>query len=122
MLQASTLTEITDNGVGVIWWTIVIAYFVIDVALVLAYIYIGKNPLGKPMPENFPFWYLGIDTAILVFLLHLAFICVDAPIYHHLQVIGLSLSYPLFLVCASLWALIAGMRYISLRRLYLKEE
>lgn len=120
-IQSSWQAAMLHNGLGPIWWAIVLAYFVADAGLVLTYIYVGNNPLGRPMPKGFPFWYVATDTVILVFLVHLSFACIDHPVYLQLQSVGLSYSYLIFLVGSSLWAVVAGLRYLSIRRLYLRE-
>ena len=121
-IQASWQTQMTDNGLYLIWWGIVFAYFVADAGLILAYMYIVKGPLGRPMPKGFPFWFVASDTVILVFLVHVSFACLDHPVYVQLRSIGLSLSYLIFVVASTLWAIVAGLRYLFVRRLYLRES
>ena len=121
-VQGSWQAEFLSSGLSRIWWAITLAYFVADAALVLTFIYVGNEPLGRPMPKGFPFWYLATDTVILVFLVHLSFVCIDHPVYVQLESIGLSFAYLIFLAGAALWAVIAGLKYLSVRRLYLRER
>ena len=97
-------------------------YFVADLGLVLAYLYIERAPLGSFMPKGFPFWYIASDTIVLVFLVHLSFLCIDHTVYVQLDSIGLSFAYLIFLIAASCWAVIAGFKYLSIRKLYLRES
>lgn len=111
-----------NDGPRVIWFTIVLAYFVADAVLILAYMYIVKSPLGSPMPKGFPFWYVACDTVVLVFLVHLSFVCLDHAVYVQLASVGLQFAYLIFLICALCWAVIAGLKYLSIKRLYLRES
>jgi hypothetical protein len=107
-----------SSGLSLIWWSIVFTYFILDAGLALAYVYLGNSPLGVPMPKGFPFWYIATDTVILVFLIHLAFACFDYRIQSHLEDMGLAHSYLVFLIAASLWFVVAGLRYLSIRKLF----
>ncbi len=118
-IQASSQLKMMNNGPGPIWLAIVLAYFMADATLVLTYMYILKSPLGSPMPKGFPFWYVASDTVVLVFLVHLSFLCLDHSIYVQLESVGLSFAYVIFLSAAFCWAVIAGLKYLSIKRLYL---
>lgn len=120
--QAFSQMRMLNTGIGPIWCAIVFLYFVADVGLVLAYLYIERAPLGSSMPKGFPFWYIASDTIVLVFLVHLSFLCIDHTVYVQLDSIGLSFAYLIFLIAASCWAVIAGFKYLSIRKLYLRES
>ena len=120
-IQASAQLKMMNGGPSPVWLMIVLAYFVADVGLVLAYMYILKSPLGSPMPKGFPFWYVASDTVVLVFLVHLSFLCLDHAVYVLLESVGLSFAYLIFLLGALCWAVITGLRYLSIKRLYLRE-
>jgi hypothetical protein len=121
-IQASSQLKMMNSGPSPIWFGIALAYFVADVALVLAYMYIVKSPLGSPMPKGFPFWYVASDTVVLVFLVHLSFLCLDHAFYVQLESVGLSFAYLFFLIGALCWGVTAGLKYFSIKKLYLRER
>ena len=121
-VQRTRETQLINNGLGVIWWSIVFSYLVLDAGLILAFMYWGNRPLGVPRPKAFPFWYLAADTIILLFLIHLSFVCLDHQIYAQLQTAGLTYAYLLFIFSATLWFIVAGLRYLSMRKMFLSED
>lgn len=119
LLQVNLQEKFLSSGLVLVWWGITSLYFLCDVALVLGFLHFTRRPLGKPVPKGFPIWYLMSDAIILVFLIHLALACTDSVVRRQLAAIGLSEAYALFIVAATVWALLSGMRYVSLRKRYL---
>jgi hypothetical protein len=114
--------KLLDTGLGFFWWLIVLAYFIADAGLILAFMYSRKLALGLPIPPGFPFWTVGADAVMSVFLLHLSFSCLDNRVYIRLDGLGLSDLYVVFLIVASLWLVVTRQRYRALRKMYLLDD
>jgi len=121
-VQGSSQLKEMNNSPNPLWLAIAVAYFLADLLLVLTYMYIVKSPLGQPLPKGFPFWYVASDAAVLVFLVHLSLLCAEHAVYMELESVGLSFAYLVFLLSAACWAVVSGMRYVSVRKLYLRES
>src|SRR5947207_13552906 len=77
--------QLLDSGLGLIWWLVELLYFVANTALLLVSIYFSREPFGMTLPRSYPFWYLASDAAMLVFLVHLTWLCAEGPVRHGLE-------------------------------------
>ncbi len=112
--------QLLDDGLALIWWSIVLVYFVLDSTLALACIYFAREPFGLTLPKRYPFWYLASDVIVLIFLVHLSWLCIDNPVHGKLELIGLGNLYLFIVIAATSWLVIAGLKYRSTRRLFVE--
>jgi hypothetical protein len=111
-LQTSLEMQLTDSGLALFWWLIVLAYFIADLLMLL----VGLYFIGRPMPEGVPFWHFSLDIATFVFLMHASYTCLDHLIYVQLSAIGLQYSYLVFGIAATLWTAAVLLRLHSLEK------
>ena len=96
------------------WWAIVLLYWLADTAVVLCFAWIVARPFGLRIPPGFPFFQFGCDLAVLVLLVHIAWLCSDRYLFASLQPIGLAASSRLFIFLGLAWAIVALMKYRQL--------
>ncbi len=102
------------NGQQGHWWTIVLSYWIADTAIVLTFARIVARPFGLRMPPGFLFFQFGSDLAVLVFLVHIAWLCSDRYLFASLKSVGLAISPRLFILLGLAWAVVALMKFRQL--------
>ncbi len=113
-LESNAEPALFANGQQDRWWLIVLLYWISDTALVLGFAWIVGRPFGFRMPPGFPFFQFGGDLAVLVLLVHMAWLCSDRYLFASLKSVGLEVSPRLFIFLGLLWAFVALMKYKQL--------
>jgi len=113
-LESDVEPGMFTNGQQSHWWTIVLLYWIADTALVLCFAWIVARPFGFRMPPGFPFFQFGGDLAVLVLLVHIAWLCTDRYLFASLKSVGLATSPRLFIFLGLAWAIVALMKYRQL--------
>lgn len=113
-LESDVEPAMFANGQQGHWWIIVLVYWVADTALLLSFARIVARPFGLRMPAGFPFFQFGCDLAVLVFLVHIAWLCSDQYLFANLKSAGLATSPRLFILLGFAWAIVALMKYRQL--------
>jgi hypothetical protein len=115
---ARTLEPMLINrGQGGRWWLIVGTYWILDTLVILTILWVYRKPFGLRIPTKFPFSQFAIDAAVLVFLVHLAWLCSDRYVYLTLSSIGLGSLWQMCLILAGLWLLVSFVRFRALAEL-----
>ena len=109
--------KLLSKGQAGRWWMIVGAYWILDTLVILAILHVFRKPFGLRLPVNFPFFQFAIDAAVLVLLVHVAWLCSDHYVFLALLSIGLGSLWEVFLVLASLWLVVAFVRYKAISKL-----
>lgn len=93
------------------WWLVVLLYWVVDTVLVIGLAHSISKGFRRSNPERLPFWQYAIDVAVLVFLVHLAWVCTDRYLYFALDSVGLSKSS--FFLCGLVlaWLGVLAVKY-----------
>jgi hypothetical protein len=102
------------NGQQGRWWMIVLLYWIADTVVLLCVARIVARPFGFRMPPGFPFFQFAADGAVLVLLVHIAWLCSDRYLFASLKSVGLASSPRLFIFLGLAWAVVALMKYRQL--------
>jgi len=114
--EATTEMQLFRSGNQRLWWIIVLIYWIVDSAVVLCFAYLVRRPFGYRMAPDFPFFQFGLDVVVLVFLVHLAWLCTDHFLSPALASVGLGVLPPFLIIIAFAWIAVSAIRYRSLSR------
>lgn len=96
------------------WWMILVLYWLADTAIFLCLGKIVARPFGLRMPSGFPYFQVGTDLAVFVFLMHLCFASTDRYVFAALVPVGLMILPQAFFLVLLAWFATALGRYRQL--------
>jgi hypothetical protein len=99
------------------WWCVVFLYWVVDTAVFLSFVYMIRR-FGFRKWLWVPFWQIGLDLGLLLFLVHLVWLSTDLHVYASLASIGLSGLWQFLIAVGTMWGIASLLRFHALRRTY----
>ncbi len=116
-LESNVEPSMMANGLASHWWYTVLLYWISDTIVVVSLAYIVARPFGLRMPAQFPFFQFGGDLAVLVLIVHIAWLCTDHYLYAELTSVGLAALSQLFIFIGAIWAVVAFLRFRQLTKM-----
>lgn len=110
VVQSVWEARMLADGLAAIWWVINLLYFIVDLSILVFFVFFGQKKNWSTVPTTFPFRLIVPDLVMSMALLHLAKLLLDHPVYVALDALGLGVLPLVITLVGVAWLFVCVFR------------